>query len=836
MSSFVDVTAFQYLNDEKQAVLRELLSSSSIPKQYRWFRISTEVLSPTVPFSVHQELYRLNYAGCEDYESPVWFPHQYTATSGDEKMTVCKEFPLHCRDTNIQRLMKKKGFKTYSEFYDWSVGMDTCEDYWDTCINELGVQFRSPYSKVFDYSATPPDGSVDPLYGVKSVKYLTGAKFNIADSCFPREFMSAEPGSDIPPAVTFASDADSTLQHYTHKELFDFSSQIALSLARYQLPKGSAIGICMPMTPESIAIYLGIIKAGYAVVSIADSFSAIEIATRMKLAKAKVIVTQDVIGRGEKILPLYTRVLEAQPDNVIVIPYSQARVINASVTLREPSTGSDDEIGDVNLYDILPDRTSPEVQNYVSVTCCSDDICNILFSSGTTGEPKAIPWYHTTPIKSAIDGFIHQDVQRGDVCCWPTNLGWMMGPWILFQLMNKGTIAIFNGVSTTFGFMQFVQDAKVNMLGVVPSIVKAWKTITEKQTSLLKEKYRKDLETYNAKVQACKDSDEAGKLEAPVKAVDYYWPFDWSRVTRYSSTGEASDFDTMLWLMSRVGSIPGCKGSGVAPVMEYCGGTEIAGSFLSSTMVQPNIPAMFSTPVCGSRVGILDSSGELAYSDKTINARRLASKIQDLVGVESNNSDKTEITGEMALIPPSLGLSTHLLNRVHHDVYYTDMPTAPDGRLLRRHGDEIQNLPGSYYRALGRCDDTMNIGGIKVSSVEIERVCNIASPTIISETAAIAITPKNGGPSQLVIVVLTKPMTSGIVIDSNTTGATLQEQELAFKNKVKGICQTAIKTKLNPLFHVFDIVITSELPRTASNKIMRRVLRDNYVSNRDGKR
>ena len=48
-----------------------------------------------------------------------------------------------------------------------------------------------------------------------------------------------------------------------------------------------------------------------------------------------------------------------------------------------------------------------------------------------------------------------------------------------------------------------------------------------------------------------------------------------------------------------------------------------------------------------------------------------------------------------------------------------------------------------------------------------------------------------------------------------------------------GIPQNAIKTKLNPLFHIADVVIVNELPRTASNKIMRRVLRDNYIANRD---
>jgi len=179
----------------------------------------------------------------------------------------------------------------------------------------------------------------------------------------------------------------------------------------------------------------------------------------------------------------------------------------------------------------------------------------------------------------------------------------MMGPWLLYQLMNGGTIALFTGMSTNANFMRFVQDAKVNCLGVVPSIVKAWRSVCD-------------------------------KTAAATSA--HYWPYDWSSVTRFSSTGEASDAESSLWLMSRVPEY--------APIIEYCGGTEIAGSFLSSTMLQPNVPAMFSLPVCGSRVCILGSSNEVIFDDNMVRDRSLHA-----------DDDCETHTGEIALIPPSMG-------------------------------------------------------------------------------------------------------------------------------------------------------------------------------------
>jgi acyl-coenzyme A synthetase/AMP-(fatty) acid ligase len=69
---------------------------------------------------------------------------------------------------------------------------------------------------------------------------------------------------------------------------------VANALDALDLPKGSAIAIDMPMNVNAVVIYLATVLAGYVVVSIADSFAAPAISTRLKISEAKAIFTQVV--------------------------------------------------------------------------------------------------------------------------------------------------------------------------------------------------------------------------------------------------------------------------------------------------------------------------------------------------------------------------------------------------------------------------------------------------------------------------------------------------------------------------------------------------------------
>ena len=588
--------------------------------------------------------------------------------------------------SNIGKMMHFNGFSKYDDFWKWSV--TNKEAFTEQTLKALGIKFNKKYSSVLDISE-----------GVEQAKWLKDAEFNCVDSCFQNTPTST--------AIIFQNEKNE-IKKIQQQELLFLVNKIANGFLNLGLKQGDNIAIYMPMTVEAVAIYLAAIKAGMPVVTIADSFTSKEITVRLTITKPKVIFTQHTFKRLGKSLNLYEKCIASNAPKTIVINFE-----NEAIDFRE---------GDISWTSFLSENA-----HFTTVNQSSEDIITILFSSGTTGEPKAIPWTHITPIKAAADGYFHQNIQQNDVVCWPTNLGWMMGPWLVFAtLINKAAIALYYGSPVEEGFGEFIEKAKVTMLGVIPSIVKSWKTT------------------------ACMEK------------------YHWNGIKCFSSTGEASNPDEMEYLMKLAGN---------KPIIEYCGGTEIGGGYITSTVVQQNIPSTFSSQALGSEFVLLDENEEQTTK------------------------------GEVFLIPPILGISTKLLNKNHYKVYYEGTPTYKN-QVLRRHGDEIERLTNGYYKAHGRVDDTMNLGGIKVSSVQIEAEINKLN--FVKESAAIAVSPKNGGPAELVVY----------YVESSNEKFTNDERFQQAK--------TVIKTQLNPLFKLTDLVKISILPRTASNKVMRRKLRELY--------
>ncbi len=648
---------------------------------HRWRNFVAEVRRrPETPFDEQWARFNEIFSDRDDSlpPPPVWVP--------DDK---------HITTSNIGVVMGELGFGAYSDLHRWSAAYR--DQFWRHTVERLGIVFERQADTVLDL-----------CHGPAQPDWFRGARLNITNSCF-------QP-SDCTIAIAFGREGTDAIATVTYGELEALVNRVANGLREHGFSTGDAIALYMPMNIECVAAYLGIVRAGCAVVSIADSFAPPEVRRRLEIADAVGIITVDRFTRGGRTIALYEKICEAGAPRAIVIPMDE----RSAPALRDRDLSWRAFLSESALFD--------------AVTGDPYDTTNILFSSGTTGDPKAIPWTQLTPIKCAMDGHFHQDIRPGDVVAWPTNIGWMMGPWLIYAtLINRACIALYEGLPTGRGFTDFVRRAGVTMLGVVPSLVRTWRDSD-----------------------ACKD-------------------VDWSMVRTFSSTGEPSNRRDYLWLMSRSGYR--------APVIEYCGGTEIGGGHLTGTVVQSASPATFSTPALGLDLVILDEGG----------------------GPVAENNE-----GEVFVVPPSIGFSQELLNRDHDVVYYAGCPAGPNGEVLRRHGDRVARLPGGYFRAQGRADDTMNLGGVKISSLELERLLD--RHCAVFESAAIAVQTEGEGAERLVVF--------AVLAEGEDSGDLCRE------------LGRMIAAELNPLFKIHDLVVVDSLPRTASNKLMRRELRRKYAQQR----
>ena len=628
-------------------------------------------------FEVHQEVFTEIF---QAYEYPVvWAPTEAVKAH-----------------TNLSRWMKKADKHSYPAFYKWST--TEREAFYQLALEELQIEFQEEPKQVLDLSE-----------GAEHPKWLPGATMNIVDSIFA----NVEPDKT---AVLAGSETQADPQATTYGELETLVSRAADGFRKLGLAAGDNVILYVPLSLESTVAYLGLLKAGMRAVLVADSFSGAEITRRAEIVECKAIVTFSTYQYNGRMLDFYAKVKEADAPQAIVIHPED------TPELRE---------GDVAWADFLGDAEAGTVYQP------ADALTTILFSSGTTKAPKAIPWTQLTPIRAALDAHLHHDVHPEDVVTWTTSMGWMMGPWTLFAaLLNHGTAALFYGSGATEAFRDFAVAAKITMLGTIPSLVKVWRS---------RQLFEKS---------------------------------DWS-VRVFSSTGEPSNAEDYLYLMSLTNY--------EAPIIEYCGGTEVGGGYLTGSLWQPASPSTFTTPAIGTAVYFMD---------------------------ENHQPVQPGQTGQVFLVPPSLGLSQTLLNRDHHEEYYEGVPAGPEGEVLRRHGDahdvmerKFQHQTHRFYKSHGRVDDAMNIGGIKISAVEIENA--VSQHDAVFQAAAVAI--QEGGPEKLVLYIVPK--------DKNATLPDSFQKEL----------QKIISAELNPLFRIGDLRVVDSLPRTASNKVMRRSLRKMYL-------
>ncbi|KAB2958528.1 MAG: AMP-binding protein, partial [Thermoanaerobaculia bacterium] len=190
----------------------------------------------------------------------------------------------------------------------------------------------------------------------------------------------------------------------------------------------------------------------------------------------------------------------------------------------------------------------------------------LLYTSGTSGRPKGTVHAHAgTLVNVAKEHAYAFDVRPGDVFFWVTDIGWMMGPWLLIGALFHGATAV-------------LFDGAIDW----PDADRLWETTARRGVTLL-----------GVSPTAIRMLRRAGA--DPRR-------HDLSALRILGSTGEPWDEESWLWTFREVGRER-------CPIVNISGGTDLMGCWLSPTPLTPLKPTSLGGPGLGMSIDVFDEAG-----------------------------------------------------------------------------------------------------------------------------------------------------------------------------------------------------------------------------------
>jgi propionyl-CoA synthetase len=306
------------------------------------------------------------------------------------------------------------------------------------------------------------DDSNKPFY-----QWFAGAQTN---TCYNAVDLHVENGLGEQMAIIYDSPVTDTIKKYTYNDLKEQVSLFAGALAAKGVAKGDRVLIYMPMIPEAAFAMLACARIGAVHSVVFGGFAPNELATRINDAKPKVIVSASC-GIEVK------RVIEYKPMLDEAIDISSEKPQSCIIFQRPQAKAAMIDGRDFDWADVM-EKAAP----HDCVPVMATDPLYILYTSGTTGEPKGIVrdnGGHMVALKwsmSAIYG-----VNQGDVYWAASDIGWVVGhSYIVYAPLLKGcTTIIFEGkpVGTPDAsvFWRIIEEHKVKTMFTAPTAFRAIK-------------------------------------------------------------------------------------------------------------------------------------------------------------------------------------------------------------------------------------------------------------------------------------------------------------------------------------------------------------------------
>ena len=440
--------------------------------------------------------------------------------------------------SRLKRFMDQHGIETFAELLKRAD--DDIEWFWDAAIKDIDIAFYRHYDKVVDLSEGKP-----------WARWWIGGRMNIVQSCLDR-YRGTKSHDKL--AIIWEGEPGE-VRKLTYRELDQQVCKLAGVLRRLGIRPGDRVGVFMPMCPEVAISLLAITKIGAVIIPLFSGYGPEAIASRLRDGEAKLVICADGFYRRGQVVPMKETL-----DKALVSCPTVNRVIMHRRVVREvPWTHGRDYVWEVVVED-ESDRTATHDLD-------PEDPLMIIYTSGTTGKPKGCLHVHGGfPVKTAQDMAHGFDVGADDTIFWYTDIGWMMGPWLIFgSLILGATMVLYEGTPdypAADRLWRMVALHGVTVLGVSPTLIRG-------------------LMSHGDEVPAHHDLTSLRIL---------------------GGTGEPWNPEPFQWFFKNIGG-------GRIPVINYTGGTEISGGILCGNVITRLRPCSFAGPVPGIAADVLDPEG-----------------------------------------------------------------------------------------------------------------------------------------------------------------------------------------------------------------------------------
>ncbi len=443
-------------------------------------------------------------------------------------------------------IKKYDSLDEYQKAYDKSVADP--EGFW--AEKASGFNWKKKWDKVLEWNFDEP-----------KVEWFKGAKLNITENCLDRHL--ATKGDQVA-FIWEANDPKEANKSLTYKELHAEVCRFANVLKKNGVQKGDRVCLYMPMIPELAIAVLACARLGAVHSVVFAGFSASALSDRINDAKAKVVLTSDGAYRGNKNIPVKAVVDEAVKTASCVEKVIVAKRTGENVSFKEGL--------DVWWHDEIK-GVSTECE---AVAVDAEDILFILYTSGSTGQPKGV--VHTTAGYMVYAEYSFRNVFQigeGDVYWCTADIGWITGhTYLVYAPLLAGTTSvIFEGVPTfpdAGRFWAGIEKHKVTHFYTAPTAIR----------SLM------------------------------ASGLDFVKPYDLSSLKVLGSVGEPINEEAWHWYNDNIGNKK-------CPIVDTWWQTETGGILISPLAgITPLKPTCATLPLPGVQPILVDSEGnELKGND-----------------------------------------------------------------------------------------------------------------------------------------------------------------------------------------------------------------------------